>query len=62
LKKLLVNEELKIVEMRGTDFLHLHPKIKRIFPYLDIFSKILEMNGQKLKFFGAHIGVNAKKT
>jgi glycosyltransferase involved in cell wall biosynthesis len=62
LKRLLVNEELKLIEMRGTDFLHLHPKIKRIFPYIDIFSKILEINGQELKFFGAHIGVIAKKT
>lgn len=62
LKNLFKSEKLNIIEIQGTDFLHLHPKIKKIFPYLDLFSDMLERKGQRLKFFGSHIGVIAKKS
>ena len=63
LKRLLSRKDLKVLDIRGTDFLHLHPKITRalrIDHYVKLFSGKLEKK-RSLRFFGANIGVLAKK-
>jgi 2-polyprenyl-3-methyl-5-hydroxy-6-metoxy-1,4-benzoquinol methylase len=68
LKKLLYRGDLKVIEIRSTDFLHLPPRIKRalrIGYYLKILSdhieNYLETYGLPLRLFGANIGLLARK-
>jgi ubiquinone/menaquinone biosynthesis C-methylase UbiE len=63
-KRLVNSEHLTIVDIKGTDYVHLHPKITRFF-HLDkivtLVSNSLE-NKKSWRFFGANIGVIAQKT
>jgi len=62
-KRLFCREDLRIIDIRGTDFLHLHPKITRVLgidPHLKVLSNELERK-KIFRFFGANIGVLAKK-
>lgn len=63
-KKLLKGENLKVMDIRSTDFLHLPPTIRKalgIDHYLRVISDKLEKNSRALRLFGANIGVIAKK-
>jgi ubiquinone/menaquinone biosynthesis C-methylase UbiE len=62
-KRLIQSENLSIVDIRGTDFLHLHPKIASFFKLerpIKIVSSALESK-KSLQCLGAHIGVIAKR-
>ncbi len=63
-KRLVNSERLTIVDIKGTDYVHLHPKITHLF-HLDkvvtLVSNALE-NKKSWRFFGANIGVIAQKT
>ena len=64
IKKLLNREDLEVIEIRSTDFLHLPPTIRKalkIGKYLKVLSDHLEEHGWILRLFGAHIGVVLKK-
>ncbi len=64
IKKLLNRDDLKVVEIRSTDFLHLPPTIRKALKldkYLKVLSDHLENHGWVSRLFGAHIGVLAKK-
>jgi 16S rRNA U1498 N3-methylase RsmE len=62
-KRLVNSESLNIVDIKGTDYVHLHPKITRFFR----LSKIVALVSNSLetkkswRFLGANIGVIAKK-
>jgi len=63
-KKLLSREDLRLIDVRSTDFLHLPPtirKVLRIDHYLNVLSEKLEKNGGPLRLFGASIGVLGRK-
>ena len=63
-KRLVNSESLSIVDIRGTDYVHLHPKITRFFrlgKITNLVSNELE-NKKSWRFLGANIGVIAKKT
>lgn len=64
IKKLLNRDDLEVIEIRSTDFLHLPPTIRKalkIGKYLKVLSDHLEKHGWILRLFGAHIGVVLKK-
>lgn len=63
-KRLVNSESLSIVDIRGTDYVHLHPKITRFFRLgktINMVSGELE-NKKAWRFLGANIGVIAQKT
>ncbi|MCL1977744.1 MAG: methyltransferase domain-containing protein [Candidatus Bathyarchaeota archaeon] len=63
-KRLVNSEHLKIIDIKGTDYVHLHPKITNLFhldKIISIVSNSLE-NKKSWRFFGANIGVIAQKT
>lgn len=63
-KRLVNSESLSIVDIKGTDYVHLHPKITRLFRLGNIITLISnELEGKKSwRFLGANIGVIAQKT
>jgi len=63
-KRLVNSERLTIVDIKGTDYVHLHPKITRLFhlsKLITVVSNSLE-NKKSWRFFGANIGVIAQKS
>jgi ubiquinone/menaquinone biosynthesis C-methylase UbiE len=63
-KRLVNAEHLSIIDLRGTDYVHLHPKITRFFR-LDKVAKLVSLeleNKKSWRFFGANIGVIAQKS
>lgn len=63
-KKLLSREDLRLIDIRSTDFFHLPPTIRKalgINYYLNVLSEKLEKNGGPLRLFGASIGVLTRK-
>lgn len=63
-KRLVNSESLSIVDIKGTDYVHLHPKITRFFrlgKVAKLVSGELE-NKKSWRFFGANIGLIAQKT
>ncbi len=63
-KRLVNSEHLTIVDLKGTDYVHLHPKITRFFhlgKIVTLVSNSLE-NKKSWRFFGANIGVIAQKS
>jgi ubiquinone/menaquinone biosynthesis C-methylase UbiE len=68
LKKLIYREDLKVIKIQSTDFLHIPPTVKgalRIGRYVDIVSDQIENHLEKanfpLKLFGSNIGLLARK-
>jgi len=68
LRRLLNREDIRVVEIRSTDFLHLPPTVRgasKIGRGLKIVSDrmedYLEAHGLPLRLFGANIGVLARK-
>ena len=68
LRRLLNREDIKVIDIRSTDFLHLPPTVRRalkISHSLKIISDriedYLEAHGLPLRLFGANIGVLARK-
>lgn len=62
-KRLVNSERLRIVDIRGTDYVHLHPKITKAFKLgyvINLVSNKLETK-KTWSYFGANIGVIAKK-
>ena len=62
-KRLVNSERLSIIDIRGTDYVHLHPKLTRFFRLgyvIPLISNKLETK-KSWRFFGANIGVIAKK-
>ena len=62
-KRLVNSERLSIVDIQGTDYVHLHPKITRAFKLGNIVTLVSNKLETKKswRFFGANIGVIAKK-
>lgn len=63
-KRLVNSERLNIIDIKGTDYVHLHPKITRFFhlgKVILLVSNSLE-NKKSWRFFGANIGVIAQKS
>jgi ubiquinone/menaquinone biosynthesis C-methylase UbiE len=63
-KRLVNSEHLEIVDIKGTDYVHLHPKITRLFrldKVITLVSNKLE-NKRSWRSLGANIGVIAQKT
>ncbi|MGD6934612.1 MAG: class I SAM-dependent methyltransferase [Candidatus Bathyarchaeia archaeon] len=63
-KRLVNSEHLTILDIKGTDYVHLHPKIARLFhlgKIIPLISSSLE-NKKSWRFFGANIGVIAQKS
>lgn len=63
-KRLVNSERLSIVDIRGTDYVHLHPKLTRFFKLNNIVNLVSnELEKKKSwRFLGANIGVIAKKS
>ncbi len=63
-KRLVNSERLNIIDIRGTDYVHLHPKITRFFRLNSVANLVSsELEGKKSwRFFGANIGVIAQKS
>ncbi len=68
LRRLLNREDLKVIKIQSTDFLHLPPRVRRdlkISQSLKIISDrigdYLEAHGLPLRLLGANIGVLARK-
>jgi ubiquinone/menaquinone biosynthesis C-methylase UbiE len=62
-KRLVNSENLEIIDIKGTDYVHLHPKITRFFrlgKVITLVSTKLE-NKRSWRSLGANIGVIAKK-
>ena len=62
-KRLVNSESLNIIDIKGTDYVHLHPKITRFFrlnKIVTLVSNSLETK-KSWRFLGANIGVIAKK-
>jgi ubiquinone/menaquinone biosynthesis C-methylase UbiE len=63
-KRLVNSERLTIIDLKGTDYVHLHPKITRFFhlgKVVTMVSNALE-DKKSWRFFGANIGVIAQKS
>jgi len=63
-KRLVNSESLRIVDIRGTDYVHLHPKITSFFrlgKLVNLVSNKLETK-KSWRFLGANIGVIVEKT
>lgn len=68
LKRLLNREDIRVIEIRSTDFLHLPPRVRRALKIgqslkivSDRIENYLEARGFPLRLFGANIGVLARK-
>ena len=63
-KRLVNSERLTIIDIKGTDYVHLHPKITRFFHLAKIITMVSNSleNKKSLRFFGANIGVIAQKS
>jgi ubiquinone/menaquinone biosynthesis C-methylase UbiE len=62
-KRLVNAEHLRIVDVRGTDYVHLHPKITKVLRLggiIPLVSNKLETK-KSWSYFGSNIGVIAKK-
>lgn len=62
-KRLVNSERLNIIDIRGIDYVHLHPKITRFFRLSKIVNLVSsELEGKKSwRFLGANIGLIAQK-
>jgi ubiquinone/menaquinone biosynthesis C-methylase UbiE len=63
-KRLVNSERLTIIDLKGTDYVHLHPKITSFFHLgnvITLVSNSLE-NKKSWRYFGANIGVIAQKS
>jgi 2-polyprenyl-3-methyl-5-hydroxy-6-metoxy-1,4-benzoquinol methylase len=68
LRELFCRKDLKVIKIRSTDFLHLPPRVRRALRISqglknisDRIENYFEAHDLPLKFFGANIGVLARK-